>query len=165
MKKKEFKEILFDLYERILKFLAVMLFISMIFTIGMGGTFASAETFEIIDVEIFDKSETLTINNIKYENNNIITDAEFSKVGESITFKITFKNVDSEDHIIKLISDNNKSDSIVYEYEIEPNEAIKADETKTIYVKATYVKEESEESLENSLKTPVIFTMEYDDQI
>nr|MCR5787771.1 InlB B-repeat-containing protein [Bacilli bacterium] len=72
------------------------------------------------------------------------------KVNDYVIYKLTFKNNESKDYIIKGITDNNSNEYVSYEYDQYKNETIKAGETKDILVKVTYVKEVTDASKRDS---------------
>ena len=99
------------------KFMILILIMVFLFSIiQIGYAFASAEKISLTNVEIINKSDTVYVDNITYENKEINNNITFHKVGDFVTYKITIKNNENKNYIIKSISDDNINQYITYVY-------------------------------------------------
>ncbi len=97
--------------------------------------------FKLTSVIIADKSETVTGNITYSDNDEIKNNVVFHKVNDNITYKLTIKNNVGKDIKLLSITDDNKNEYVIYEYEKHENEDLKADASFELLVKATYKKE------------------------
>lgn len=144
------------------KMLSLFLIITFVFS-AFGIIKATADTtaFTLTDATIKEKSDKVE-SDVSVSNGSVTNNLTFHKVNDYIVYKLTFKNNDSKDYVIKGISDNNSNEHIKYEYDQYANETIKAGETKDILVKVTYVKEVTDITKRNT-SDPVKLSFEIED--
>lgn len=144
------------------KLLIVFLLFAFLFSvIKIGNAFADTDPFTIKEVTISNKSDTVTVNSLSYEKTKITNDITFHKVGDSLTYQIAIVNNESEDYIIKSLTDNNENEYMTYEYENYEGEILKSKETKTFEVTAKYKNEVTDISKrDQSFKVVFTFTLE-----
>lgn len=124
------------------KFMILILIMVFLFSIiQIGHAFASIEKISLTNVEIINKSDTVYVDNITYENKEINNNITFHKVGDFVTYKITIKNNENKNYIIKSISDDNVNEYITYEYNTYEGVILGSNEEKQIYITAKYSKE------------------------
>lgn len=144
------------------KILSLFLIITFVFS-AFGIIKATADTtaFTLTDATVKEKSDKVE-SDISVSNGNVTNNLTFHKLNDYIVYKLTFKNNDTKDYVIKSISDNNSNEHIKYEYDQYTNETIKAGETKDILVKVTYVKEVTDINKRNTTD-PVKLSFEIED--
>ena len=134
------------------KFMILILIMVFLFSIiQIGHAFASAEKISLTNVEIINKSDTVYVDNITYENKEINNNITFHKVGDFVTYKITIKNNENKNYIIKSISDDNINQYITYEYNTYEGVILGSNEEKQIYITAKYSKELNDVSKRDQL--------------
>ena len=116
-------------------FLALMLVFS-VFKVGK--VLADNRDFRLSNVSIGEKSSDVTASIVSYDNDDIITNITFHKVNSYVVLNLSIRNDGDDDYTIETITDNNDSDTIVYEYDKHEGEAYKSGDTLEVNLKATY---------------------------
>ena len=70
----------------------------------------------INETKIFDKSDTLTIKNVSFDDLTITPSAEFNNIGDYVTLKVDFKGSGLNQNKILSVTDNNRSEYINITY-------------------------------------------------
>lgn len=117
-------------------FIIMCIFLFSIFKIGH--TFAANETLSLTNVEIVNKSPTVDVSSITYENKIITNDITFHKLGDVVTYRITVKNNESKNYTIKSINDDNTNEYITYEYDSYVGTKLNSNEEKAFDITAKY---------------------------
>ena len=125
--------------QKILIIITMIIFLFSVFQIGL--SFGSTEILSLTNVEITDKSSTVQVDSMTYENKTITNNITFHKVGDTVTYKITVKNNENKKIILKSISDNNTNPYITFEYNNYQETVFSANEEKTFNIKAKYSNE------------------------
>ena len=79
------------------KIISVLIIIFM----GIINVKATNNDFDIEDIKIEDKNETIKVINPTYKDNNVESTIEFNKVGDYVKYKIILKNNDDKIYKIK----------------------------------------------------------------
>lgn len=87
-------------------------------------TFAAESIFTVKEATIAELSPNAEGTITSFNDSEIVSEVAFHKLGDSATYKVTLKNNDSADHIIKTISDNNSNANLSYSYDKHENETI-----------------------------------------
>ncbi len=118
------------------KYFLLSLWTIITFIIGIYGVSAK-ENIELINIELYEKSDYVEINeDVTIKENEIISNVNFYDEGDYITYKLTIKNNNDKNYTIKEITDNNESEYLEIEYDYD--EYLKAEEEKEILLKITY---------------------------
>ena len=118
----------------------------------------ASTNIRIKDVSVYDKTDTIDINNYTYSGLNINADLFFNEVNDFVKFKITLINSDNEDYELSDIKSNYTSEYILLTYEYENNNRIfKANSEKTIFVTFKNTKEAT--NTVNLNDTPIVLTI------
>ena len=142
-------------------FIVLMLLVFLFSIFKIGTTFASTEPFELTEVSISNKSDTVVVNSINYEKTKITNDITFHKVGDSVTYKIKVVNNESDNYKIKSITDDNNNEYITYEYSNYEGTALNSKEETTFEITAKYSKEVTDMSKRvQSFSVKFTFTLE-----
>lgn len=142
---------------------AFVVLIAWFLLIRVGTSFASKNSFEIIDAEISTKSPYVEISDFNFEKGNIASNVVFHKVGDSVTYKLKMKNTDDTEYIIKSVSDDNKNDHVSYTYGNYVGKKVNAQEEFTFELTEKYALENNDVSNRNQ-NLSVILTFEIEDQ-
>ena len=86
--------------------------------------FAAESIFTVKEATITELSPNADGTITSFNDSEIVSEVTFHKLGDSATYKVTLKNNDSADHIIKTISDNNSNANLSYSYDKHENETI-----------------------------------------
>jgi len=122
----------------------------------IGHAFASTEILSLKNVEIINKSDSVDVSSITYENKTITNDITFHKVGDTVTYRITVKNNENESITIKAINDNNTNEYITYEYDSYAGTILNSNEEKTFNIIVKYSAE-----LTDMLKREQAFSVDF----
>lgn len=87
-------------------------------------TFAAESIFTVKEAIITELSPNAEGTITSFNDSEIVSEVAFHKLGDSATYKVTLKNNDSVDYIIKTISDNNSNANLSYSYDKHENETI-----------------------------------------
>lgn len=101
-------------------------------------SFAAANIFKIKNVELLELSATAEGSIWSFDEATISSDVTFHNLNDSAKYEITFENSDSVSHTIKLITDDNTSPYVAFDYDTHANELIDAGERFTLAVTAKY---------------------------
>lgn len=143
------------------KVIAIMLFVSLLVSIiGTSSVFAAESTISVTNVEITEKSDTIEIEKLEFDNTSIDSNIVYHKVGDYVKYKITIKNTSTQKYTIKSISDNNKNEFISYEYPDYAKTEIDADGSVDILVTIVYSKEADEQNKVQDLSVDISLTLE-----
>lgn len=115
-----------------------ILLLSIIWNINV---YAAGDIFRITNVEVTEKSGTVEMGEISFDNTTINSDVVYHKIGDYVKYKITIENKDNKTYKIKSIVDNNQNECISYEYSDYSNTDIGANSTTELYVTVRYSKE------------------------
>lgn len=146
-----------------LKSKLLILLVSLVFLffiIQIGISLAFTDTFEITNVEISNKSSTVTVNSFSFEKDIIKNDVTFHKIGDSITYKIKIKNNDDSSYTIKSIADDLKNESVSYVFDNYEGVEINSKEEITFEITAKYMQEASISSRNQDFSANISFTLE-----
>ena len=124
--------------KRILFVVFALVFIFSAFKVGKA--LAGQDDFKLTKVDIVDKSSDVEANITSFNDDKIVTDVVFHKVGAYYTMEITLKNNTNKDYTIETITDNNTSDFVTYEYDKHENETLAKKGTFELSIKSTYKK-------------------------
>ena len=102
--------------------LCLILFVFSLF--GVITTLAAPNTFVVSGVQIIDKSEGVVGDIESFENEKIINNVVFYKVGDYVVYDVTIKNNSDEEYTITSITDNNTNENISYTYDDYKNTRI-----------------------------------------
>ena len=112
--------------------------------IGIINVLASEPIFKITKIEVKEKSDKATVNNVSVSGGTINNDIIFTDKDDYITYNITIKNNTSDDYTIKSISDDNDSEYLKYTYDDLSDIKIEAGKEKIFTMTITYIKESSD---------------------
>ena len=142
---------------------ALVVLMAWFLLIRVGSSFASKNSFEIIDAEISTKSPYVEISDFNFEKGNIASNVVFHRVGDSVTYKLKMKNTDDTEYTIKSVSDNNKNDHVSYTYANYAGKKVNAQEEFTFELTEKYALENNDVSNRNQ-NLSVTLTFEIEDQ-
>ena len=125
----------------------LIMFVVSVFSIDTA--LAAGKIFSLTNAEVKEKTETTVVNKFSFKNETINSDIAFHKVGDYITYELIIKNVSDKDYTISSITDNNKNNNIVYEYDKNKGTKVKKNESITLLVKAIYKKGEIDTNKRN----------------
>lgn len=100
--------------------------------------FAAANLFKIQNAELSELSATAQGAISSFDEENIVSDVTFHKLGDFAKYTITLKNTDSKDHVIESITDDNENPYVSYEYDQHSGEQIDAGADLVFVVTAKY---------------------------
>lgn len=144
--------------------LCVLLLIVVFAMMPMINVFAAEEIFSVTNVEVIEKSETVKIAELNFENTTINSDVVYHKVGDYVKYKINIQNNNDKDYTIKTIADNNSNEYISYEYENYLNTEIKANSSAELIVIVKYLKENDNiENRNQKMNVDINVTLEDED--
>ena len=126
-------------FRRIFKFVFMFLFIISI--IGITSVFAGNVTLKITNVEVKEKSDTVDVNNVSLDGEEIINDISLLNQDDYIIYNITIKNDSKYPVDIKEITDDNDSPYLKYEYDKYSSYRIEKGESINLELKITYIEE------------------------
>lgn len=116
---------------------------------GLSRVFANTAPFEISNVVISQKSATTTGNVTGFSGNKINNNITFRQVGDSVTYKITLKNVSDKTHIIDNVSSDYQGELFAYEFNSYVTDEVNPGDTFDFVLKTTYKKAVSDVSNRN----------------
>ncbi len=130
--------------------LSILLFVMFIPFIVKAET-CNPDKVSISSITIEESSDNVTeIDEATVSGKNINVKLSMSEVGDSITYKVIFKNDSNEDYELDKNSFNISSDYIDYVLESEDNSnIIKANSSKVVYLKVNYANEVPEDKFES----------------
>lgn len=92
------------------------------------------------DLELYNKTNLVTANqNESFDGNEITPGIVFSEVGDFVTYKLSFSDVDNSEYRISHISDNNENENIKTSYYYDDTND--GSDDKDVYITLTYAKE------------------------
>ena len=100
--------------KRLCKYLLLFIILSLSFFINK--VYADNNIFKLENVEVKDKSGTITVVDPIISNNEITSSIKFNQIDDFVTFELTIVNQDKNKYKIKSIEDNNKNNNIKIEY-------------------------------------------------
>ncbi len=124
--------------------------------------FAAGAIFAVKGAEITEISTNATGTITSFDDSTIVSEVTFHKLGDSATYKVTLQNIDSEDHTIKTISDDNSNANVSYLYEKHENETITAGSNLEFVFTAKYVTAVTDTS-KRAQSSNVKFSIEFAD--
>ena len=80
------------------------------------------------DIRVFDKSDTISVVEPSFNNNEVSSNITFNKIDDFVVLDITIKNNDENKYLINKVEDNNKNENIDIEYSFS-DEYIDVNET------------------------------------
>ena len=132
-----------------------MVFVSVF---GLFRVFADEIPFAITNVEITDKSETTSGNITGFDNNRVNNNVTFHKVGDSVTYKMSIKNVSNTPRVIDNISSSYKGELFTYEFNSYAKDTIEAGDSFDFVLKTTYSNPVSDVNRRNqNLEIEIVF--------
>ena len=102
---------------------------------------ASEVIFQITKIEVKEKSDKVTVNDVSLSGGSITNDIVFTDKDDYITYNITIKNNTEDDYTIKSISDDNTSTYLKYTYDDLSNVKVESGKEKTFNMTITYIQE------------------------
>ena len=108
---------------------------------GVVNVLAEEVIFKITKIEVKEKSDKVTVNDVSLSGGTITNDIVFTDKDDYITYNITIKNNTSDKYTIKSISDDNTSQYLKYTYDDLSNIELDAGDEKTFNLTITYVQE------------------------
>ena len=110
---------------------------------GVVNVLAEEVIFKITKIEVKQKSDKVTVNDVSLSGGTITNDIVFTDKDDYITYDITIKNDTSDKYTIKSISDDNTSQYLKYTYDDLSNVELSAGDEKTFNLTITYIEETS----------------------
>lgn len=146
------------------KLFAMLALVTLVFSIlQIGNSLASEETFSVTGVDVVAKADTVTVNELTFDNNTVRSNVTMRKVGDNITYKIVLKNNQDKNYTLKSISDDNQNDFISYKYDNYAGTKINAKESHAFNITAIYSKEQTDTSKRN-VNFSVRFILNFEDE-
>ena len=108
---------------------------------GAINVLAEEVIFQITKIEVKEKSDKVTVNDVSLSGGAITNDIVFTDKDDYITYNITIKNNTSDKYKIKSISDDNTSQYLKYTYDDLSNVELNAGDEKTFNMTITYIQE------------------------
>ena len=125
---------------------------------GFQKSFADGSPFAIVNVEISQKSDTATGGITGYDGGKINNNVTFHKVGDSVTYKITIKNVSGAAQSIDNVSSDYQGELFDYEFNSYAGDVVEAGDSFDFVLKATYVNAVSDiNKRQQNLETKLVF--------
>ncbi len=115
-----------------------MLLVMALFLFGFMNVNAASKKLELTNIEIEDKSNTITVDNPTISSNEIKSNIQFNEINDYVEFKLTIKNIEKEKIKINSISDNLDNDNIEISYVYDSNNYIDANGLSTFNIKMVY---------------------------
>jgi len=116
----------------------IVLLIAMILSIiNIRVVKADTKNIEVTNIEVKEKSGTISVVDPVLESNEITSNITFNKVNDFVTFELTLKNNESEKYKITSIKDNNTNNNLKIEYSFN-EDYINTNETNKVTIKLTY---------------------------
>ena len=126
---------------------------------GAFNVLAEGSIFKITKIEVKEKSDKVTVNNVSVSNGIITNDIVFTDENDYIIYSITIKNDTSDDYTIKSLTDNNASQYLEYTYDDLTDVEIASGASKTFDLKITYKEEIDNLTITNQ---PVNLSLTYE---
>ena len=129
--------------KKVLKNISRVLF-SLLLIVSIFGTFnVLAETviFQITKIEVKEKSDKVTVNDVSLSGGQLKNDIVFTEKDDYIKYNITIKNATSDEYTIKSISDDNTSPYLEYTYDDLSNVKLESGEEKIFELQIKYIQE------------------------
>ena len=125
--------------------------IALITSVGFlsGRAIAASNPLTVTDASVTAKSDGVTAEISKVENNEITNSVTFNKVDDSVTFKLSIKNTGDKKLTIKSVADDNSNEFIGYSYEEYAGTELDAGVSFNFILKATYKKAVADISARN----------------
>ncbi|MBO6194837.1 MAG: hypothetical protein J6O56_00665 [Bacilli bacterium] len=108
---------------------------------GAVNVLAEEVIFKITKIEVKEKSDKVTVNDVSLSGGLITNDIVFTDKDDFITYNITIKNNTSDKYKIKSITDDNTSTYLDYTYDDLTNVELDSGEEKTFNLTITYIQE------------------------
>lgn len=120
--------------------------------------YAEAAPFSITNVAVTQKSATTTGGITGYDNNNVQNDIVFHRVGDSVTYRITIKNVSGMSRIVDNVASSYEGELFDYSFNSYAGDEIAAGDSFDFVLKTTYKKAVSDISKRSqNLKIKFVF--------
>ena len=129
--------------KKVLKNISRVLF-SLLLIFSIFGTFnvlAEEVIFKITKIEVKEKSDKVTVNDVSLSGGSINNDIVFTDKDDYIKYEITFKNTTDNKYKILSISDDNDSEYLDYTYDNLSNTELNGGDEKTFNLTITYKQE------------------------
>ena len=114
-----------------------ILVFTMMFFVGISSVLASTKNISVTNIEVKDKSGTITVVDPVFESDEIKSNITFNQKDDFVTFELTLKNNESEKYKITSITDNNTNENIKVEYSFN-QDFIASGDTSKVTLKLTY---------------------------
>ena len=88
----------------------------MVSILSAPSVYAASKNIEVLDINIKDKSGTITVNNPTISDGKISGGIKFNEIGDFVTFELVLKNNEADKYKIAAMKDNNESENIGIEY-------------------------------------------------
>ena len=105
---------------------------------GLSRSFADAAPFEITNVVVSQKSDTTTGGVTGFEGNRINNNVTFHKVGDSVTYRVTIKNVSASTRVIDNVASTYEGELFTYEFNSYAGDEIASGDSFDFVLKTTY---------------------------
>ena len=105
--------------------------------VGITNVSAATKNIEVTNIEVKDKSGTITVVDPVFESNEVTSNITFNQIDDFVTFELTLKNNESEKYKITSITDNNTNENIQVEYSFS-KDFINTGDTSKVTLKLTY---------------------------
>ena len=116
----------------------------LVFTIGMfflNIPFVVAkENIEINDISVVEHSENITIDELVFEDNKVLSNISFNEVNDFVTFNLEIKNNTNINYVLESINNNIQDDYLLIESS-DINNTIKSNSITNIKIRITYKNE------------------------
>lgn len=109
--------------------------------VGNSNVYATEDTISITNVEIIEKTETVDVESLSYENTAVNANIVYHKVGDYVKYKITINNNSNQNYKIKSLSNDNKNEYISYEHSNYSNTEFKSNSSTELFITVKYLKE------------------------
>lgn len=129
--------------KKIIKNITRVLF-SLLLIVSIFGAFnvlAETVVFRITKIEVKEKSDKVTVNDVSLSGGQLKNDIVFTEKDDYIKYNITIKNATSDEYTIKSISDDNISPYLEYTYDDLSNVKLESGEEKTFELQIKYIQE------------------------
>ena len=126
---------------------------------GVVNVLADQIVLKITKVEIKEKSNDVTVNDVSITGDSLNNNITFTEKGEYIKYEITIKNTLDQEVTIKNISDDNDSIYLEYTYDNLSNVKLNSNQEKTFELQIKYIKETNDNLVTNK---SVKFNIEYE---
>ena len=121
---------------KIKQFFAVIMALAIILT-SNAPAFAAEQILQIKNIEIANKSDTVSVDNLEFDSKTVTNNITFGKEGDELSLNLNVKNISDEYYRITDIKDSLDSDNLVATYDFS-DENLAPNETTTVKLNLIY---------------------------